>query len=87
MGGTGAGWPPRRRSNPIVRISAGLFDWDDPDVAEALAGLWVVSDRSDGSPLVEPELRLLARGATCCRSRALTTALGRRADLPIAVAD
>jgi hypothetical protein len=37
IGGTGAGWPPRRRSNPIVRISAGLVDWGDPDVANAIA--------------------------------------------------
>jgi hypothetical protein len=37
IGGTGAGWPPRRRSNPIVRISAGSFDWGDPDVAFAMA--------------------------------------------------
>ena len=29
------GWPPRRRSNPIVRIS--LFDWGDPDVANPIA--------------------------------------------------
>ena len=54
IGGTGARWPLRRRSNPIARISASLFDRGAPDVAQGVIQAAKAVVGRHGRPRVPP---------------------------------